>query len=58
MSTSSKYKKQKVLSRSMTVAEIEEWFEAEFAKAHRRIARKRKTKSLPAPSSNKERPNA
>lgn len=44
MSMSKITKKSKVLSSTMTISEIEEWFEVEFEKARRRIGRKSKAK--------------
>lgn len=38
-------RKSKVLSSSMTIGEVEEWLEAEFEKARRRIGRKPKSTS-------------
>ncbi len=51
-------KKPKMLSAAMTIAELEEWFEAQFEMTRQRLIRKRKAKSLPAPLPRKEQGNA
>lgn len=47
MSIRKRNRKPKVLSSTMTVGDLEEWFEAEFEKERRRIARKPKANSSP-----------
>lgn len=42
-----KCKKQRVLSGSMTLTEVEEWFEAKLLMERRQAAKKRKSQSIP-----------
>lgn len=53
-----KCKKQRFLSGSMTLTEVEEWFEARLLKERRLIAKKRKLMNPPETPMKKELPHA
>lgn len=57
MSIRKKAKTQRVLSRSMTMSDLEEWFEAEFAKIRRRRGPKRPRKSSTTSQPKKDQEN-
>jgi hypothetical protein len=58
MSSHRKPKAKRILSPSMTISDLEEWFEAEFAKIRRRAQRKRYPTTLATSGRKKEKQNA
>ncbi|NTE35230.1 hypothetical protein [Agrobacterium tumefaciens] len=58
MSNRKNPKSQRVLSRSMTMSDLEEWFEAEFRKIRRRAQRKRHPATVAAVGRKKEKHHA